>query len=511
MSVLFKRGGAAALVYSISVSGAWADLTAQDVWSDWQAYLSGAGYAISATESLSGGTLTITDLAMAITIADISDGADGNFTVHIPDITLTEKGDGTVAMSMPAQAMLVVDGDADGDKVHIEMDYNQTGMSMIVSGAPNDMTYNYTAAAVEIGLANVTVDGETMPPGLMAAAVTMNNVITSARMQVGAMRTVSQNMRAESLDYAMSFDDPESDDGGTFEGRLVNLGFEGSGDIPLDMDPSNMRTMLDQGFAFDGTFTYGGGKMHLDAVGDGENVRVDSNSQGGLFRVAMDSKSLTYNLGQTGVNLEMESGELPFPVAMSMAESGLKLTMPAALSDDEQDFAFALNLTDFTMSDMIWMIFDAGEVLPRDPASILVDLTGKAKVFFDIFDAEAAMQMGENGEPPAELNQLSVNDLLVSAAGAALSGNGAFTFDNADLVSFDGVPRPEGILNLKLVGANGLLDKLIQMGFVADQDAMMARGMMGMFASPGDGPDTLNSKIEVNAEGQVFANGQRLK
>jgi len=28
---------------------------------------------------------------------------------------------------------------------------------------------------------------------------------------------------------------------------------------------------------------------------------------------------------------------------------------------------------------------------------------------------------------------------------------------------------------------------------------------------PGDGPDTLKSKIEVNAQGHVLANGQRLK
>ena len=39
---------------------------------------------------------------------------------------------------------------------------------------------------------------------------------------------------------------------------------------------------------------------------------------------------------------------------------------------------------------------------------------------------------------------------------------------------------------------------------------MGARMMMGLFAVPGEGEDTLKSKIEVNDEGHVLANGQRL-
>jgi hypothetical protein len=37
------------------------------------------------------------------------------------------------------------------------------------------------------------------------------------------------------------------------------------------------------------------------------------------------------------------------------------------------------------------------------------------------------------------------------------------------------------------------------------------RMMMGLFATPGDGEDELVSKIEVTGDGQVLANGQRLK
>jgi len=73
------------------------------------------------------------------------------------------------------------------------------------------------------------------------------------------------------------------------------------------------------------------------------------------------------------------------------------------------------------------------------------------------------------------------------------------------------MPAPTGVANLALSGANGLMDKLIQMGLLSDNDAMGARMMMGMMAVAGDGEDTLKSKIEVTDDGQILANGQRMR
>ncbi|HKK96878.1 MAG TPA: DUF2125 domain-containing protein, partial [Marivita sp.] len=60
-------------------------------------------------------------------------------------------------------------------------------------------------------------------------------------------------------------------------------------------------------------------------------------------------------------------------------------------------------------------------------------------------------------------------------------------------------------------GANALIDKLISMGVLTSEDAMGARMMMGMFAVPGDAPDSLNSTITINEQGHVLANGMRIQ
>ena len=191
-----------------------------------------------------------------------------------------------------------------------------------------------------------------------------------------------------------------------------------------------------------------------------------------------------------------------------MAKGAFNLAMPVVKSDDPQNFAFGITLGDFVMSDMIWGIFDPTGQLPRDPATIELDLTGQAKLLVDYLDPEAAAQLAG---PPGEVNTLAVNTLVVDAAGARLEGQGDVNFDNTDLTTFPGMPKPVGVVNLSLAGGNGLLDKLVAMGLLPDEQAMGARMMMGLFAVPGDTADTLNSKIEFTQDGQVLANGQRIK
>ncbi|OIQ64787.1 hypothetical protein GALL_536590 [mine drainage metagenome] len=94
----------------------------------------------------------------------------------------------------------------------------------------------------------------------------------------------------------------------------------------------------------------------------------------------------------------------------------------------------------------------------------------------------------------------------VAAVGADLSGTGAVTFDNTSAV-----PVPSGSVDLKLVGGNGLIDKFIAMGLLPKDQAMGFRMMLAMFAKPGEGTDTLTSKIEFNKDGSILANGQRIQ
>jgi hypothetical protein len=191
-----------------------------------------------------------------------------------------------------------------------------------------------------------------------------------------------------------------------------------------------------------------------------------------------------------------------------MERSGFNLTAPVLKSDAEQDFAFGLQLGNFTMSDMIWGIFDPTGQLPRDPATIELETTGRALLSVDYLDSAAATEMAGS---PGELRALTVNKLLVNVAGAVLQGSGDVTLDNTDTITLPGMPKPVGAVDLSLAGGNGLLDKLIAIGLFPQEQAMGVRMMMGLFSVPGDAPDTLNSTITFTEDGQILANGQRIR
>ncbi len=170
--------------------------------------------------------------------------------------------------------------------------------------------------------------------------------------------------------------------------------------------------------------------------------------------------------------------------------------------------AFSTNLSAF-LGNGLRNLFDSGNVLPRDPATLQIALSGKAKALFNMLDPEQQMLMADN-EMPFELSSVSLDTLKIMAAGALFTGTGAFTFDNEDTQSFAPLPRPEGDASFEITGLNALLDNLVAMGLVPEQDIMGPRMMMGMFArSTGD--DQMAIDIDIDASGQVNVNGNRVR
>lgn len=508
MSIL-QNSSASVAALSIFMTGtaAFADISSQEVWDDWKSYMTGFGYTVEGDETISGGNVTVSNVTMGMSMPD----GVGNFAIRMPELSFTDNGDGTVSVGIPPVMPMVMQMNApDAENVEMGIDYLTDGFKMTVSGDAADLLYEYSANTVSIQLGKLVVDGT--PVELGAAMMKMADLAGSTAMKIGNLRMSEQVINTGAVNYDLDFKDPESDAAIKMSGQFGSMEFKGNGSFPAEMNPDDMNAMLKAGFGFDGGFTYTGGSQTLNALEGGmPPVQASSSSDSGSLRVAMDEGKLAYVGVADNMKIMMMGGDIPFPIELAMQKGAFNLLMPVSAGDSEQDFAFGFELGDFTMSDMIWGIFDPGQQLPRDPATIAIDLTGKAKLLFDILDPEQ-MEAVDRGEAlPGELNAVTLNNLQVSVAGAELTGEGAFTFDNSDLETFDGMPAPDGSVDLALTGGNGLLDKLVGMGLLPEDQAMGARMMMGLFAVPGDGEDSLTSTIEVKSDGQILANGQRLK
>jgi hypothetical protein len=203
-------------------------------------------------------------------------------------------------------------------------------------------------------------------------------------------------------------------------------------------------------------------------------------------------------------NPMMFPGDLEFGIdAIS-----LDYDVPLNASDAPQDFRVATGLSGITIGDAIWNMFDPSSQLPRDPAEISFDVTGMGTNGMDLLDFAALSQLF--GPPPIQIDEMTIENLRIAAVGTEATATGAMTFEWTDFLTIPGIARPEGAVTVNLNGANALMDTLVAMGLIPEGDLMMPRMMMGMFATT-VGDDMLESVLEVNGEGHVLANGQRLR
>ena len=481
-----------------------ADVTADEVWTDWESYIGGLGYELSGTESRSGSVLTISDLTISV-----GDGETGSMNATMERIVFSEQSDGTVLITLPAVSQIVASTPNEtGGDTKIAFDYIQDGLEIVASGTAASLNYAYDANAITIKTTDFSVNGASQPADANAIEVSFDTLSGRTDMSLDTQRRYDQSVQVDAVRYNMKFSDTATDNTATVLGQILDVDFAGTAGLPLRVvQATNMGAMLDAGFSVDGTITFAASSQDMAFTGPDDPFSTQSTSQGGSVGVDMNQSGLTYDLKATGLNAQLAAAAFPIPVTYAVETMGFKLTLPVRKSEKPDDFAFGLTLGGVTISDMLWGLFDPTGQLPRDPATIALDVAGKARLLADFFNPENANLAANPAPTPAEIDSVDINKLQINLAGADLSGSGAFKFNNSQ----NGPPKPSGAVDLTLVGGNALLDRLVAIGLLPEQQAMGARMMMGLLAVPGEAPDTLNSKIEVNEQGHVMANGQRIQ
>lgn len=452
-----------------------------------------------------GSSVEVTGLAVAY-----KDQMGGSAAVSFDKVTFAGNGDGTVTVTMPDSYPVEMSFPAEGDGPGaMKLTVRQPGIKIVAGGSATETSYAFAAPNFTIELDEIKDQTGAVldtKADLTMADLTARYLVA----QDGDKTTLDSEFAADSMRLNLSGADSSGESGG--RGTIILTLGELTGATKgtfLGADVmANMAVALNSGFTMDSSFNFGAMSMDLDIEEAAGPSRVAATASGGGFVLAMDKTRMNYGTSLNGGKFTISGAEIPFPqVELAFAESGFNLLMPVSKSDSPQDFAFLTKLVDFTVSEEIWAMADPGASLSREPATIIVDLKGTGKWKADIMDP--AVQM-DGAEPPGELNSLDVTQVLARAAGAEVSATGGLTFDNSDMVTFGGMPRPDGKISIGIKGANKLVENLIALGILSEDDAMGFRMGMAMFARPGAGPDELTSEIEFK-EGGLFANGQRLQ
>ena len=510
-----RLAGSTALVMTLAAP-AMADVTPEQVWENWLALAQGNGQTVT-TESVArdGDTLVVTGLSLGIA----QEGVTGEGSID--EMRFTDNGDGTVAITMSDSYPISLtfdppEDEADGEPTTITIDVTQPGLTILASGDTAETSYDFTAPTLTVALA--TIEGVAAEAIDTTAEAVLTNVTGKYLFAAGEgeVSDLTSSFAADSMTLTIAGSDLETGDDPAAPGpssvnitmTVADITGTTDGTLLSAAAMADMAAALQAGFATEGTINAGATTYDMEVTDPTGLTKITGTGASSSLGFAMDASRLSYSAGTTGVAMTMVAPGIPFPqIDINYGEASFGFLMPVGPTEEPAEFGFLTRIVDLTVSDAIWAMFDPTNQLPRDPATLVIDTKGTARLTTSLMDPSAMESMGD--APPGELNALDITELRAKIAGAELTGTGALTFDNTDLVSFGGMPAPTGQIDLKLVGGNGLMDKLVAMGLLPQDQAMGFRMMLSMFANA-TGEDELTSVLEFR-DGGFFANGQQLQ
>lgn len=487
-----------ALLAVLAPVPALADLSALDVWNNWRSYIEDTGYTIDVGgQDEVGSSLILRDIGLVVPDEEV------DIRATISSMEFRETGDGRVEITVASDMPFSMSAE---NELDMTMIIRQSGLMVVASGDPNDITYDLDAQSVSVEFDKFIVEGEAFEPEMRFA---MTGLTGQSNVKQGDGWTVAGTSAVEAVTGNLNFEDPESGDAVSMVFSMADLKTDSTSFMSAELDPMDPASLFSDAMDVRAKVSLGDLNVAISVAGD-DAFDLTAAAASQELDFSMSGGSLAYETASRGVNYAFSSPQMPLPpINVSIEETGGAFEFPLGLSEEFQDFRMMFYIRNLVTEDFLWSMIDPSGMIPRDPASISVDISGKLKVLADIFDPDAIEDFDD--DMPFELDSIDINDVSVSIAGAAIESDGSFFFDNTDLETFDGFPAPTGGVNIDIYGVNGLIDTLVQMGLIPDDQAMGARMMMGAFARPAEGDDHLQSTIEVHSDGSVYANGMQLQ
>lgn len=468
-------------------------LTADQVWAEWQAAGSAGGGAsvTAATEAKDGSTLRLNGVKMA--------GKDGSGDVTISEVVLTEEADGSVAIRPGDISIDLPPGQG-------SMAIKHDGMVVTVHEDPGGRGYGVSANGIGLVMDIVTSSGA--QSGKVAGNVELSSLSGRYSNQTDGIQVDMSTARAvynlQQVDPAAGLDSDTTSD-------TADIKIAGKLTIPAGVNLMAIQgsaafwNAVSQGLMFDLKMTQGVSKGTINDRNPMFPLQASFEAQPGSTSLVANESRLRLEAQAPGVKMDVSPAGAPAPIPASADLFGMSFEMPIKAPEGGA-FELGLKVSNLVLGEGAWSLFDPSGALARDPADLSLMLTGTTKI--DLPAITIAEEAGTAPPVPEPLS-LDIKELGLKFAGAALSGTGAFTFDNSAL-AFGGPPMPIGVANLRLEGGNKLIDSLIAAGLLPEQDAMGARMMMAMFGKP-EGDDILSSQIEAKEGGSIFVNGQQIQ
>ena len=232
-------------------------------------------------------------------------------------------------------------------------------------------------------------------------------------------------------------------------------------------------------------------------------IVYSSNSEGANIEIRAENGQFTVieEIYPTQISVsEFVADGMPLPpFDVSFDEFALRLSGPTVNHGSFEEANAEISLRNLQVSESIYSMLDPAQAISREAINVVANISANVMPKVDWSNPESAM----SGNPAdvAEIQDVTINEVLITAGGAQVTAEGGATIDNSM-----GFPFPTGKVTITAGGLQALVNGLVELGLVPQDQAGMAMGMMMAFSRPGAEPDVFVSDIEFSPQG-VTANG----
>ncbi len=210
--------------------------------------------------------------------------------------------------------------------------------------------------------------------------------------------------------------------------------------------------------------------------------------------------SIIFGDGRMDLSAQVNKSEFqangPLPVQGDIGVISYQVSMPMEASDAAQQMQFGFELSDVTLSDTIWRLFDPQEVFPRAFERVKIDAALDVILKDSIFDGAGRAANRETIEPVAT----RIKALEIDGLGLDVSGN-------ADVEIANELPK-DVTAYLSVTGLSQFMANVVKAGFVPQSQAILAEGIALQFSEEqADGSLSFDVKTQ---NGIVTINGNRV-
>ncbi|MDG4646820.1 DUF2125 domain-containing protein [Roseibacterium sp. SDUM158017] len=481
-------------------SPALAQVSAEDIWSEWQAASDATGQEMTADVTQTEDGLVLSNLTTRME-------QDGTTSIgRVERVTLTELDDGTLSVEIadPYTLEVTFPTETGGGEATIEFLLSFEELDIVVSGTADARSYAYSADVLRI--VNGAISGP--QPGRapeMDLEIVMRDLATTYDLfgTPGDAQRFESDGTVGSLAARLDLAPPPVEDGRLkLAFSIGGMSSTSSGTIVALATLPQSAKGLPEDFEVAGSVSYDWTRFDVSFDSPADSFAAAYSNEGGEFGIELSNEALAYDISATGIEARVSGSEIPVAVAVSAASSELSLSLPLAASPELSEASVRLDYRDLEAGDEAWAMIDPTGSVPRDPLTVILDARAQVLIMRDMMDPAFA----EAPTPPGEVRSLTVSELELRFGDTSLTGLADLSF-----AAGQAVPQPVGDAFLRLEGGNALLDRLQAAGVIGPEQAGMARGMVGMFARPGATPDTLETTIEFGEGGSITANGIPLR